>query len=165
MVKSRPQNASIDRICELLDYDPITGVIRWKMQRGRQRVGSVAGCVTSTGYRYISIDGQFYLAQRLAWLLISGEWPEFEVDHRDRNRDNNAKSNLRPATRIQNTHNTSLRSDNTSGHAGVSYGHGKWVARMVHEGKSSYLGRFLDKADAVEARLRVARPARGEFFS
>ena len=167
MAKPRTKNASIDRIRELLDYDPLTGVIRWKVQRGRQRAGSVAGCVTSTGYRYISIDGMFYLAQRIAWLLISGEWPEFEVDHEDRCRDHNWESNLRPATSAQNKHNSSLRRDNTSGHVGVSYEsrRGKWVASMIHEGKFSYLGEFVNKADAVAARLNAARPARGEFFS
>jgi len=167
MAKPRAQNASIDRIRELLDYDPLTGIFCWKVQRGRQRAGAVAGCVTSRGYRYICIDGFFYLAQRIAWLLISGEWPEFEVDHEDRCRDHNWESNLRPATSAQNKHNSSLRRDNTSGHVGVSFmSHtGKWRASMIHEGKFSYLGEFVNKADAVEARLSAARPARGEFFS
>lgn len=42
--------------------------------------------------------------------------------------------------------------DNTSGHKGVYWIRGKWVAKIVFRKKAFYLGTFDDIADAVSAR-------------
>lgn len=76
-----------------------------------------------------------------------------EVDHVNRNKLDNRKSNLRIATRSQNNHNVGLRKDNTSGQKGVSYfkPRNSWVARIQIEGKRFYLGSFKNRDQAIIA--------------
>ena len=67
-------NLTHERLTELLDYDPATGVFVWKFARQGVVAGSIAGSITK-GYRYIRIDGGDFLAQRLAWFYVNGVWP------------------------------------------------------------------------------------------
>lgn len=78
-------------------------------------------------------------------------------DHIDRNELNNCKTNLRPATAAENARNHSLRKDNTSGFTGVSWDteYNRWVAYISENGKNKKLGRFLNKIDAIKARLQA----------
>ena len=82
-----------ERVRELLHYDPLTGVFRWKQDRfsgryGKQiaaKAGDVFGYEHGNGYLRGHLDGKKYFLHRLAWLYVHGEWPEFHVDHRDGN--------------------------------------------------------------------------------
>src|SRR5690554_1763211 len=104
---------------EVLNYCPDTGVLTWKKQLApRGRIGSIAGCAEkkgrSAGRVSIRIHGKLYLAHRLAWFYVHGEWPEL-IDHIDGDPSNNRLSNLRRATKAQNGWNSGPRSHNTSG--------------------------------------------------
>lgn len=57
------------------DYNKDTGVFTFKVFAGSKRPGDIAGCVTSKGYRHISIDKKAYKAHRLAWMYIYGKFP------------------------------------------------------------------------------------------
>ena len=165
MAAIRKENASVERVRELLDYNPDTGVLRWKMSRGQARAGDVAGCITNKGYRYVAIDGKFYRSARLAWLLSYGVWPTREVDHMDRDRSNDALVNLRLASSEQNKWNSSLRYDNKSGCRGVHHvvSRGVWRAQIVVNYKTINLGEFRDKEHAAAARRIAAACLHGEF--
>lgn len=76
------------RLKTLLSYDAASGVFAW-LEDGRQ-----AGCQTPKGYVVIGIDGSLYLAHRLAWLYVTGSWPEMRLDHKDRNKANNRRNNV-----------------------------------------------------------------------
>jgi hypothetical protein len=71
-----------ERLHELLDYDPDTGVFTWLEKRGRVRAGDVAGTLTDDGV-YIRVDGRRYSASQLAHLWITNEWPHDHMNHRD----------------------------------------------------------------------------------
>ena len=86
------------RLRELLSYDPDTGLFRWSKNKGSKDAGELAGCVSPKGYILIGIDGCLYLAHRLAWLYVHGEFPEKDIDHRDQDKSNNRICNLRLAT-------------------------------------------------------------------
>jgi hypothetical protein len=153
------------RLKELLDYDPAVGIFTWRHSRGGWGAGRQAGSVMFDGYRRIGIDGEQYRAHSLAWLYVYGEMPG-ELDHADRNRDNNAIDNLRRVSqRGQNIANIGRRSTNTSGYKGVSRvkSSGKWLATIKVNGKSRNLGTYLTPQEAHEAYMKAAREAFGEF--
>ena len=94
----------------IIDYDPETGIFRWKAASasiggmwGGGYPGSIAGCQGSDGYWVISVSCHNYLAHRLAWLWVVGDFPAMAIDHIDRDRSNNRWVNLREATRSQNS--------------------------------------------------------------
>ena len=86
-------------------------------------------------------------------------------DHKNRNPLDNRKLNLRPATAKQNARNRSLSTLNTSGFIGVYFDKDskKWRAYIKINGKNKWLGRFIDKEDAIVARLKAEKEYFGEF--
>lgn len=86
---------SLERLSELLDYNPATGVFVWKVARCNVKVGDVAGrTYKPTNYRVIRIDDVDYYAARLAWYYVTGEWPRGAIRYQDKNRENLAFDNL-----------------------------------------------------------------------
>lgn len=111
---------------ELLDYDPASGVFRWRhTTRGYVQKGRVAGCYTKNWYVNICVRGRNYGAHRLAWLYVHGEWPPKFIDHVNGDLSDNRIANLRPATRAQNGANRKLESNSSSGLKGVSWHKGR----------------------------------------
>lgn len=156
---------------ELLDYDPLTGILRWKPRSesrfasasladswNKQYAGKVAGRLGSNGYRYIKIEKVNYREHRIIWLWVHGEWPP-QVDHDDRDTSNNRLSNLKKATNVTNSKNKGLRSDNTSGIPGVQWSDRKqrWTVEIYVDGARKYVGQFREKGDAVTARKNAER--------
>lgn len=145
-----------ERLKELLHYDPETGVFIWLVGRGGgAKAGDVAGSFDAKGYIVIVIKGAIYRAHRLAWLYIYGEWPEYQVDHENREKKDNRIINLRAATNAENCRNQGKAKNNTSGITGVAWREncGHWWAQIMVDGKSIYLGSFKDKFEAICARM------------
>lgn len=86
-------------------------------------------------------------------------------DHADRNELNNRKYNLRECTPKENARNRSRQANNTSGIIGVclSKGTNKWYAYIKVDGDSKHLGCYVDKDDAVRARLLAEMRYFGSF--
>jgi hypothetical protein len=86
-------------------------------------------------------------------------------DHIDRNELNNRKYNLRKCTQQENCINSSIRSDNTSGIIGVAWNKAanKWKARLTIKQKEINLGYFINKKDAIKARLQAEAKYFKEF--
>lgn len=63
------------------------------------------------GYRSIDIEGSKYLAHRLAWLYMTGEWPEYLIRHKNEKNDDNSWDNLVNTTpkEVQNKRKDKLR--------------------------------------------------------
>lgn len=159
---------SVERLREVLDYDPETGVFKWKVKINRNIVvGSTAGGLHPKGYWRIAVDGKRYLAHRLAYLYINGEWPDDQVDHRDRNRINNRWNNLRPASQTQQNGNTNMNKNNSSGARGVCWDKSrtKWLAFINVNDRFKNLGRFDEFEDAREAHGIAAIEHFGEEFA
>ena len=87
------------------------------------------------------------------------------VDHIDKDKSNNRKSNLRICTIKENCRNRSKLKSNTSGTTGVTWHKRdkKWQSSIVVNYKTIYLGSFLNKEDAIKARLEAEEKYYGEF--
>lgn len=94
---------------------------------------------------------------------IMGNPEGMEVDHEDRNGLNNRRSNLRVVSHKANAYNAKMNSRNTSGFRGVHRNptRQRWVARIMHEGKSRTLGTFDDIVEAAKAYDQAAREWHG----
>lgn len=150
-----------ERLKHLLEYNPETGEFSWLVDRTHVKRGDKAGAIGSHGRRQLWIDGGFYLASRLAWFWMLGVWP-LEIDHRDRNNQNDKWDNLREANRTQNSANR--RGWAASGYRGVQKTrNGKWQAQVGAAGRLLTLGTFLTKEEASQAVETKRRELYGEF--
>jgi hypothetical protein len=165
------KDLSVDYVKSVLDYNPDTGEFVWKHREGSRGqwngryAGKSAGYTRSDGYMLIRINRVQYYSHRLAWLIVYGEWPINEIDHRDGNPSNNRISNIRLATGKENIRNSRVRRDNKSGLRGVWWNEKrkKWEVRIKAEGKFLYLGRFSNFNDASSVRISAEIQYFGEF--
>lgn len=137
-----------------LTYFPNDGVFKWN-NNFYKNVGYLA-----RGYIGIKINGKKYMAHRLAWLYMYGEFPKLHIDHINGNRLDNRISNLRLATNSQNMQNQKKgRKDNKTGFLGVYFCNHrkKYIAKIVINHKRIELGKFDNKEDAGEAYLKAKR--------
>ena len=158
----------VERLRELLHYDPETGVWTWRVNRGRfYKKGQPAGTICLAGYRRITIDGRMHKASRLAFYYMTGFFlpRSIHMDHKNGVRDDDRWQNLRPATPRQNAQNKALTCRNKSGRVGVcrSDRPGKWVAHITIAMRTLRLGHFEDITDAIDAREAAEREHFGEF--
>ena len=155
-----------ERVLELLDYNPVTGEFRWKVnRRGQARAGSIAGSVRPSGHRHIRVDTRFYRAGRLAWLIVHGRWPVVTIDHINGKRDDDRLCNLREASYAENARNATAYGP--LGLKGVSYSSSKkkFRAQIRERGALRHLGYFDTPTAAHAAYCAAAKSLHGEFFN
>lgn len=153
----------VQRVQEVLDYYPETGQFVWHSppHNHPRLMGQLAGG-KSSGYTMIKIDGQKYKAHRLAWLVMTGEWPDHRIDHINGDTHDNAWSNLRACDQTQNNAN---RKKNT-GKAlpkGVRQVGSRFQARLRSGGQLFSLGSFSTAEAAHAAYMAKAREVFGGF--
>ena len=147
-----------ERLRELLHYDPETGVFTRLVRSGPAKVGDVAGTADTHGYIQISVDGALYLAHRLAFLWMTGEWPPHQVDHINGVRADNRFANLRPATNAENMQNVRRPySSNRIGLLGVCRHGNRFRATIKVDGRCIHLGTFDAPEQAHAAYLAAKR--------
>lgn len=83
--KARVPNLSHEQVLAALEYNPATGVFKWKISPAKNvKAGSVAGGKSySNGYRYIRINGYEVTEARLAWFYMTGEWPARRIRNKN----------------------------------------------------------------------------------
>lgn len=148
----------IDLLKMLLDYDPYTGEIRWKISRSNvAKVGAIAGGISpSTGYIRLAVNKKSLSGHRVAWALYYGEWPKGVIDHVNHVRTDNRISNLRDVTKQVNCINRKAAQSNKNGlPLGVFLDKRRntFYSQIYVDGKSKYLGTFHTPEKASEAYL------------
>ena len=157
---------SADYIRSLLDYDPETGIFRFRVRLGgRASIGKIAGCLDRKRYHRLKINGHLYNASRVAWLHVTGEWPLRLIDHIDGDPSNTRFANLRPATYTENARNSRKTTRNTSGYKGVSYkkDRNKYAAHIRINGKLKHLGYSNTPEGAAKLYNDAAKEHFGDF--
>jgi len=154
-----------NRVRELFDYNPTTGLLTWKEKRNGMRSSRVAGTKMQQGYVRLRVDGIDYLAHRLIWLYVNGHFPSDFIDHINGDVSDNRIANLREATDAQNKRNRAKLANNKSGYKGV-YFHkrsGKWRAKIASGGFQQTIGSFPTPQEAHAAYCRAAKLLHGQF--
>lgn len=158
---AREYRLTHDRLLEVLDFDPASGVFTWKVARSnRVKIGSRAGVFhQQSGGRYISIDSEKFMAHRLAFFYVNKRWPLTDVRPVDGDYDNCAVANLKEVSRVELAHQREKQTNNTSGYLGVSHTvRGKWQASITWNYKQLSLGANFETPEAAaEVRQEAAR--------
>lgn len=143
---------TVHRLKQLYEYNPESGLFTATSSRKQWSAGRVAGCKDK--YTMIYIDGKRYRAHRLAWLYMTGSFPNGQIDHLNGDKHDNRYCNLRIATPAENSQNIwKVRSDCVSGFKGVSWRerNKKWHATIRLDGRSKHLGYFGTAEEAHHA--------------
>jgi hypothetical protein len=153
---------SQDRLRQLLDYDPVSGVFSRKGNAYWLRPHQPVGTLDGEGYRVIRLDGRAYKAHRLAFFWMTGAWPAKFIDHVNMKKDDNSWENLREATPSQNKANSEGWRKKI-GPKGVYRRGRRFRAAICVDGKLRYLGTFDTEIEASKAYARSAHDSFGPF--
>jgi len=152
-----------------LTYNPDTGALtrrafidaggRCHPERPVRMMGA------TSRYIQISLYGQPYLVHRVIYLMVTGRWPKYDMDHINGDVRDNRWANLRAASRSQNCANRGAAPSNRSGYKGVSLcaDTGLWRARIKFKGKQTCLGRFASASEAHAAYGKAAKRVHGPY--
>ncbi len=164
----------LDYLTECFIYEASSGRLFWK-QRPRyhfanlnacsvwnsKHAGSLAGSPNAKKRWSTKINGKLYQNHRLVWALVSGAWPEDQIDHINGDPEDNRFENLRVVPNADNQKNRWLSRANTSGVNGV-YWHSRdkvWSACIRQNGRQKSLGYFQTQEQATAARKEAERRA------
>ena len=119
------------KLKELFSYDPMTGIFTHKTNTTHKRVGQRGGYFHKhRGYRHLNVNGKAQKEHRMAYLYMTGEYPEV-IDHMNGIKDDNRWDNLRSCTQAQNCCNAVTYKNNQLGIKGISVGKaGNFIARI-----------------------------------
>lgn len=157
-----------EKAMENFDYDPETGNLCHAKSKNSGEIpkGSIAGYITSSGYRKVKINSIPYPAHHIAWLIYYGEHCTEQMDHINGNRSDNRISNLRVVNHSQNMQNSVMNISNTSGVKGVSYcpyGRKKAYRAQINVNNEVYKQDFLTLEEAEAWLLVLRTELHGEY--
>lgn len=148
-----------EELAKYISYDPETGVFTRLLASSHAKPGPIDNRINVKGYLEFWILGKLVRAHRLAFYIMTGKWPNHQIDHIDGDKTNNRWSNLRDVTNRTNCENKKTKNNNnTSGFLGVSARKGGFEARIGVGGKLMYLGVYatgeLAHAAYLEAKAK-----------
>lgn len=122
-----------------VEYDSVTGLFIWvKACKKPWLTGKPATHAMSNGYLYIKANGSENSASRLAYQLFFKTAPgDLQIDHINRNRQDNRPDNLRLVTPRQQLRNRAFR-PNRCGVTGVSFHREMKLYRARYANKTTY---------------------------
>lgn len=138
-------------------YDPETGVFTRKVRMGRTSIGSFAGTKNREGYLAIHVGHKKYLAHRLAWLCVTGNWPKQYIDHKNGIKHDNRICNLQDVSRSVNGRNTQKHREGKLPWCTFVEATKKWTAQITVNGKQKYLGCYDTQQQAHDRSLSQIR--------
>lgn len=95
-------------IHDWLAYEPKIGCIYWIKGKHKGKEAGHWQEIKNDYIRRVTFRGRHYKGHRLAWYLHTGDWPEGEIDHINRDPGDNRWENLRDIDRSANTINRKM---------------------------------------------------------
>jgi HNH endonuclease len=143
-------------LLDVFDYNPDTGVFKWKQAIARKsKIGERAGSVSKhLGYRILRFANHQEYEHRMAWFYVYGRMPEGDIDHINGVKNDNRICNLREATRSKNMLNLlKPNKNNKTGLLGVHRVGNRFASRITINGKTKHLGCFGTPEEAHKRYL------------
>ena len=153
---------TVDRVNELLSFNPETGVFRWLVSRGGVKVGAIAGGVQRIAghdYRIIKIDGRSYTAGRLAFLVTYGRLPKVYASPLNQDRLDATAENMIEIGEATRGHRGGGRRATAS--AGLPRGVRRSGKRFTAYASGTYLGTHRTAEHAHRAYQRFVKQLHG----
>lgn len=160
MPRKKAKDYLFEELREMVRYIPESGEFFHRKTGEKIQCGG-----HNFGYATVRLFGVQFLAHRLAWLLMKGEWPKEQVDHINRVRKDNRWSNLRAASIAQNNAN-SIKSRPRSLPVGVRLNRNKtnpYMAVVSVGNRSQYIGSFATPERAHLAYIETKQRVHGSF--
>lgn len=150
---------SIELVQMWFGYNPIKGVLLRKLKTRDDLSDEVPLD------KRLWFLGKRYPYSHIIWVVHYGKWPDVIIDHRDHNQLNFKIDNMREATESQNQHNKRMLNPLGKGVAFDKSVFRKkpWVARIMVNNKSIFIGSFATSNEAAEAYRQAAILHHGEF--
>jgi hypothetical protein len=126
-----------------------------------EKAGAHTWCISKDGYPVATINRK---TTKLHHYLL-GTTPSSMIDHKNGNKLDNCRENLRFASFSENASNMRMRKDNTSGFKGVFWNKKDhtWCSVITFKGKTYRLGNFINKNEAALAYNEAAKNIHKEF--
>jgi hypothetical protein len=167
-MKERPSVATVQ---EFFSYDAATGRVLWRVNRpGGVKAGDRAGTSDARGWRRVKFRNAQYPETHFIWVLAYGDWPPpgLQIDHVNRNPQDNSLQNLRLATAAQNRANTKPKAGAATPFKGVTRVKTgpnaiRFQAFVVQSGHRKYLGTYKTPEEAHEVAMAEHKKIWGEF--
>jgi hypothetical protein len=119
--------------------------------------GKVAGTLKgTTKYRNITQNikgtgGRTVSAHRLVWFMEKGHLPEMDLDHINRDKDDNRIENLRIVTRSENMMNIGVKGRSRFRGVHFSKKDKRWLSIIQKDGKKYHIGNYMSQMAAAIA--------------
>ena len=132
------------------DFVNVAAYVSWNKRFANKVVGSK----NTNGHVVTRVKNVPVLVHIAVYAIVTGEYPNDEIDHIDHDKTNNRMNNLRVVSRVDNSRNMPKRIDNKTGETGVFFdkSRSKYVAQVG--------GRNLGRFNTVNEAAVVAKEAR-----
>lgn len=137
----------------------------WHTKNAGKMVGCICNSVYNNSYKIIRFQRKNIRMHRVIFAMHHGYYPPM-IDHIDGNGLNNKIENLRECDPRSNTHNTKIRSDNTSGYKNIVWRRtdNKWRVEIMKKGKRYHKDFEKDElGEAVKYAKELREKLHGDF--
>lgn len=165
------KDLTVEQLRYMLSYSPMSGEFYWinPPRCHSELKGKLAGAIqTNTSgkcYHSIKINGLHHKRSRIAFLFMTGEHPEYQIDHINGDSLDDRWCNLRQVTVTENAWNHKKRKKpNSHLPMGVSTTqNGKYRARISVNKNHICLGVFSTPEDAYSVYIKARKEHYGQF--
>ena len=154
-----------DYIDEYLELLP-GGVLAWKKSpHPRIAAGEKAGRKPKGNHLQVTLNRRAYGYHRIVYYLAYGiDSIGYEIDHINRNPEDNRPENLRLASESENKWNKTCQSNSKSGYRGIRKRFWGKSYRWEVTFQCRYVGSYQTLDEAIQAWEREVKTIAGEFF-